>query len=88
MRNKKGFIKINNTGFPDIPIKNITSTPPYQNFNNIKGKEVSVSTSFTNNNTTRENTDYSNLSIRNQEEIISSESKLEINISNNSNNSQ
>ena len=87
MRNKKGFLRISNTGIPDIPINlaNVTNTPPPQDFSSFKGKGVTVGTSDIN--TTNENIDYSNLS-KSQEEITSSESRLELNTSTNTNSSQ
>ena len=87
MRSKKGFISINSPGLSDVPINlaNVTNTPPPQNFSAFKGKGIAVGTSDIT--TTRENIDYANLSIRSQEEITSSESRLDLNTSNNSNNS-
>lgn len=87
MLNRKGFISINSTGFPDVPINlsTVTNTPPPQNFSAFKGKGVTVGTS--NSNTTRENVDYSNLTARNQEDLTSNDSKLELNASTSSNTS-
>ena len=86
MRYKKGFLSISNTGIPDIPnLANVTNTPPPQDFSSFKGKGVTVGTSDIN--TTKENIDYSNLS-KSQEEITSSESRLELNTSTNTNSSQ
>ena len=87
MRSKKGFISINSPGLSDVPINlaNVTNTPQPENFSAFKGKGIAVGTSDIT--TTRENIDYANLSIRSQEEITSSESRLDLNTSNNSNNS-
>ena len=81
MINKKGFISINNTGNPDIPINlsTVTNTPPPQTFSAFKGKGVAVGSSDTN--TTRENVDYANLTVRSQEDLTSNDSKLELNTS-------
>ena len=79
MLNRKGFISINSTGFPDVPINlsTVTNTPPPQNFSAFKGKGVTVGTS--NSNTTRENVDYSNLASRNHEDMNSTDSRLDLN---------
>jgi hypothetical protein len=81
MINKKGFISINNTGNPDIPINlsTVTNTPPPQTFSAFKGKGVAVGSSEAN--TTRENVDYANLTVRSQEDLTSNDSKLELNTS-------
>ena len=89
MANKKGFISINNTGFPDIPINiaNVTNTETTTpNFSAFKGKGIAVGTSDTN--TTRENVDYSNLTARSQEDLTSNDSKLELNTSKTTNNTE
>ena len=85
MINRKGFISINSGGFPDVPINlsTVTNTPPTQNFSAFKGKGVAVGSS--DNTTTRDNVDYANLTVRNQEDMSSNDSKLELNTTNSSN---
>ena len=82
MKNKKGFISINNTGSPDIPVnlENVTQTTSSKNFNAFQGKGVTVGSSDSN--VKRENVDYSNLSSRTTDDLTSNDSKLELNSSN------
>ena len=83
MANKKGFISINNTGSPEIPanLETVTNTTtPIRNFTAFKGKGVAVGSS--NESTSRETVDYANLSIRSNEDMNSTDSRLELNNSN------
>ena len=83
MANKKGFISINNTGSPEIPanLETVTNTTtPIRNFTAFKGKGVAVGSS--NESTSRETVDYENLSIRSNEDMNSTDSRLELNNSN------
>ena len=79
MKNKKGFIGLNNTGSPDIPvnIEQVTNITPSTSFSAFKGKGVAVGASDTQ--TKRENVDYANLGNKTQEDITSNESRLELN---------
>ena len=81
MNNKKGFVSINNTGSPEIPINLsvINNNNQKPTFNAFKGKGITVGS---NQNITRESVDYSTLSSRNNEESISSEGTLELNTTN------
>lgn len=82
MHNKTGFIGLNNTGSPDIPvnIEQVTNSTPARNFSAFKGKGTTVGSS--DNQTTRKTVDYSNLGNKTQEDITSNESRLELNNSN------
>ena len=83
MANKKGFISINNTGSPGIPanLETVTNTTtPTRNFTAFKGKGVAVGSS--DESTSRETVDYANLSIRSNEDMNSTDSRLELNNSN------
>ena len=78
MTNKKGFISINNTGSSDIPMnmESTTNSTPSRGFTAFKGKGVTVGS---NENITRENVDYSNLASRNNEDLNSTESRIDLN---------
>jgi membrane associated rhomboid family serine protease len=86
MINKKGFISINNTNSPEIPvnIENVANVTPAKNFSAFKGKGVAVGSSDSN--TTRDNVDYANLTARTSDDNTSSnDSKLEINLNQDNN---
>jgi membrane associated rhomboid family serine protease len=83
MKNKKGFVSITKTGSPAIPtnLENITnsnnnSNNNESNFQAFKGKGVTVGSD---DNITRENIDYSNLASRNHEDMNSTDSRLDLN---------
>lgn len=78
---KKGFISINNIGDNDIPanIENVANTnnPNSNTFSAFQGKGVAVGSS--NENISRENVDYANLSTKTNEDTNSGETSLEMN---------
>ena len=81
MKNKKGFISITNPGSPEIPVnlENISNSNNNNNdstFKAFKGKGVTVGSDE---NINRENVDYSNLASRNNEELNSTDSRLDLN---------
>ena len=82
MKNKKGFVSITSPGSPEIPanLENITNsnnnTTSSNSFEAFKGKGVTVGSDE---NITRENVDYSNLASRNNEDMNSTDSRLELN---------
>ena len=79
MKNKKGFISITNPGSPEIPANlesiNNNSNNTSSNFNAFKGKGVTVGSGEHIN---RENVDYSKLASRNNDDLNSNESKLNL----------
>ena len=80
MKNKNGFISISSPGSPEIPVNLETITNSSNNngssFTAFKGKGVTVGS---NENITRENVDYSNLASRNNEDLNSTESRIDLN---------
>ena len=81
MKSKKGFVSITKTGSPAIPtnLENITNTNSNNNESNFqafKGKGVTVGSD---DNITRENVDYSNLAARNHEDMNTTDSRLDLN---------
>ena len=82
MKNKKGFVSITSPGSPEIPanLENITNsnnnTTSSHSFEAFKGKGVTVGSDEK---ITRENVDYSNLASRNNEDMNSTDSRLELN---------
>lgn len=83
MKNKKGFVSITNPGSPEIPVNlenisnvNSDNNNENNNFKAFKGKGVTVGSDE---NITRENVDYSNLASRNNEDLNTTDSRLEIN---------
>ena len=79
MKNKKGFISITNPGSPEIPANlesiNNNSNNTSSNFNAFKGKGVTVGSGEHIN---RENVDYSKLASRNNDDLNSNESRLNL----------
>ena len=81
MKNKKGFVSITNPGSPAIPVnlENVNNSSNSNNGNNFKafkGKGVIVGSDE---HITRENVDYSNLATRNNEDMNSSDSRIDLN---------
>ena len=81
MKNKKGFVSITNPGSPSIPVNlenvsNSSSNNNGSNFKAFKGKGVTVGSDE---HITRENVDYSNLATRNNEDMNSSDSRIDLN---------
>lgn len=80
MAKKKGFISINNTGSPDIPVnlENINNNSNQNKaFSAFHGKGITVGGS--NEHINRENVDYAQLATRNSEDSSTNETTLEIN---------
>ena len=79
MKNKKGFISITSPGSPEIPANlesiNNNSNNTSSNFNAFKGKGVTVGSGEHIN---RENVDYSKLASRNNDDLNSNESRLNL----------
>jgi hypothetical protein len=81
MKNKKGFVSITNPGSPAIPVnlENVNNSNNSNNGNNFKafkGKGVTVGSDE---HISRENVDYSNLATRNNEDMNSSDSRIDLN---------
>lgn len=81
MKNLHGFISISNPGSSEIPanlenVNNNHSNNNESNFKAFKGKGVTVGSDE---NITRDNVDYSNLASRNNEDLNSTDSRLDLN---------
>lgn len=84
MKNRSGFISITNPGSPEIPVnlENVNNRSNNNNNSNgnsfkaFKGKGVTVGSDE---HISRENVDYSNLASRNNEDLNSTDSKIDLN---------